>query len=397
MIPNLLSFVGQLFLGARLRVPHATAIHTTMPEQFSPLRLFATLLLLIFGTEVMAMFALDYLFPNGTLAFWEEAIIDAAILTAMTSAFVWRLFMRPLRFALMSEAAQARVVTESAVEGIITIDADGIIESVNRAAEHMFAYQAKEVVGQNVEILMPEPHTSAHDGYLARHIRTGEGRVIGRPQELGARRRDGSEFPVELNVTEIRLGGRRRFTAIIRDITDRRQADERVQYLAHYDKLTELPNRVLFHDRLGQALNLARRERHELALLYIDLDKFKAVNDSLGHHAGDELLKGVAGRIRRWLRESDTVARIGGDEFAVILPAIATREDVSTVARKLIDALSAPFHLSGQNRETCIGSSIGIAIFPADAQEMDALVKAADAAMYSAKPQGNSFRFSPGR
>lgn len=366
-----------------------------MPEQFSPLRLFATLLALIFCIEGMMMLALDNLLPKDTPV-WVGAIIDAAVLTVLTSLVTWNLFMRPLMFSLGSEAARARVVTESAVEGIITIDEDGIIESVNRAAERMFAYQAGELVGHNVRMLMPAPHRDAHDSYLARYIRTGEGRVIGRPQELSALRRDGSEFPIEINVTETRLGGGRRFTAILRDITARKETEAHIQRLADYDGLTELPNRMLFHDRLRQAASLARRDRHELALLYIDLDKFKAVNDTLGHAAGDELLKGVAGRIRRQMRESDTVARIGGDEFAVILPTIATREDASTVARKLIDALAAPFHLSGQKREVCIGSSIGIAIFPAHAQEMDTLVKAADAAMYSAKQAGNSFRFAPG-
>jgi diguanylate cyclase (GGDEF)-like protein len=130
-----------------------------------------------------------------------------------------------------------------------------------------------------------------------------------------------------------------------------------------------------------------------LALLYIDLDKFKAVNDTLGHNAGDELLKCVADRIRHALRESDTLARMGGDEFAVILPAITSREDVATVAAKIIGALSMSFILSGHAQEVTIGASMGIAIYPADAQDIDALIKAADAAMYNAKQVGNSFRF----
>ena len=363
-----------------------------MPEQFSPLRLFVTLLALIFCIEGIMMFALDVLLPKDA-PIWIGATIDAATLTVFMSLATWRLFMQPLRFSLSSEAARARVVTEFAVEGIITIDEQGIIESVNLAAERLFAYQAKELVGQNVKILMPEAHRDAHDGYLARYIRTGEGRVIGRPQELSALRRDGSEFPIELNLTEMRLGGRRRFTGIIRDITDRKQTETRIQRLAHYDSLTELPNRMLFYDRLGQAINLARRERQTLALFYLDLDKFKAVNDTLGHSAGDELLKGVAGRIQRQLRESDTVARIGGDEFIVILPKIENREDVATVAQKLIDALSAPFLLGPRKAEARIGASIGIAIFPADGQDVEALMQAADAAMYNAKVVRNAFRF----
>jgi diguanylate cyclase (GGDEF)-like protein/PAS domain S-box-containing protein len=363
-----------------------------MPEQFSPLRLFVTLLVLIFGTELVMMFALDYVPPEAA-SFWVKALVDVGLLTVISSLFIWRLFMRPLRLAFMSEAARAQAVMDTAAEGIITIDERGIIESFNRAAEHMFGYTAGEAVGRNVKMLMPEPHASEHDGHLARYLRTGEAGVIGRPRELPALRKDGTGFPVELNLAEIHLGGERRFTGIIRDITERKQADERFERLAHHDSLTGLPNRTLFYDRLQQAIALARRERHELALLYLDLDRFKAVNDSFGHDAGDELLQGVAERIRCQARESDTVARVGGDEFTVILPRITSREDVATVAGKIIDALSTRFDLSGRQQQADIGASIGIAIYPADAQDIDVLVKAADAAMYHAKQVGNSFRF----
>ena len=363
-----------------------------MPERFSPVRLFVTLLALIFCIEMAMMLALHYLFANGT-SVWAEAIADATVLTAVTSVFVWRLFMRPLRFALMSETAQAKAVMDAAAEGIITVDERGRIESFNHAAQRMFGYEAAEALGKNVKMLMPEPHASNHDGYIARYLRTGEARILGRPRELTALRRDASGFPIELNLTEIRLGGTRRFTAIIRDITERKQAQERIERLANYDSLTGVPTRALFFDRLHQAVNLARRGRSGLALLYIDLDKFKAVNDTLGHDVGDELLKSVAGRIRRRIRESDTVARLGGDEFTVILPKIPGREDAAVVAGKIIDALSAPFFLGGQKHEVRVGASIGIAVFPADTGDADALVKAADVAMYKAKQAGNSFRF----
>jgi len=361
-----------------------------MPEQFSPVRLFVTLLVLIFCIEGAMMFALDDLLPIGTPV-WVGASIDAGLLTAITSLFVWWLFMRPLRFALLSETAQAKVVMDTAVEGIVTVSERGVIESFNRAAERMFAYQAEEVIGKNVNIMMPEPHAGEHDNYLARYIRTGEARVIGRAQEFSALRKGGAEFPIELNVAEIRHGGTRHFTAIIRDVTERRQAEARIYRLAHYDSLTLLPNRSLFYDLLGQAISLARRDSRELALLYLDLDKFKPVNDALGHDAGDELLKTVADRLRLQVRESDTVARVGGDEFTLLLPVIADRKDAATVAEKIIAALSASFLLGKQ--EVRIGTSIGIAIYPADAGQTDALVKAADAAMYKAKQVRNSFRF----
>ncbi len=171
------------------------------------------------------MFALDHIMPKGT-SVWVEAAIDASMLTALTSVFVWRLFMRPLRSALTSEVAQANAITVSASEGINAIDEHGVIRSVNPAAERMFAYETMELVGKNMKILMPEPHAGQHDGYLARYIRTGEARVIGRLRQLSALRKDGTELPIEINVTEIRLGGARHFIGIIRDITERKVAEQ---------------------------------------------------------------------------------------------------------------------------------------------------------------------------
>jgi diguanylate cyclase (GGDEF)-like protein len=181
--------------------------------------------------------------------------------------------------------------------------------------------------------------------------------------------------------------------------THRASADKKLSTVpvfrqgAHHDSLTGLPNRLLFNDRLNQAISLAKRDSRQFALLYLDLDKFKPVNDTLGHTAGDELLKGVGARIRHQVRESDTVARVGGDEFTVILPDIARHEEAETVAKKIIAALAAPFQLGSQKQSVDIGTSIGIAVYPADAQDTDALIKAADAAMYSAKQMGSSFRF----
>jgi diguanylate cyclase (GGDEF)-like protein/PAS domain S-box-containing protein len=177
------------------------------------------------------------------------------------------------------------------------------------------------------------------------------------------------------------------------DITEYKLAEERIQRMAHHDSLTGLPNRLLFNDRLEQAISLAKRGSRQFTLLYLDLDRFKPVNDTLGHTAGDELLQAVAARIRQQVRESDTVARVGGDEFTVILPDIARREEAETVAKKIIAALAAPFQLGSQKQSVEIGTSIGIAIYPTDARDTDALLNAADAAMYGAKQIGSNFRF----
>jgi diguanylate cyclase (GGDEF)-like protein/PAS domain S-box-containing protein len=184
--------------------------------------------------------------------------------------------------------------------------------------------------------------------------------------------------------------------AMSTDITEHKLTEERIQRVAHHDDLTGLPNRLLFNDRLQQTLSLAKRDLRQFALLYLDLDHFKPVNDSMGHSAGDELLQGVAARIRSQVRESDTVARVGGDEFTVILPEIARPEEAAVVAEKIIGALAVPFRLGPQGKCTTIGISIGIAVYPGDGQDADALVTVADSAMYIAKQAGSSFRFRGG-
>lgn len=173
--------------------------------------------------------------------------------------------------------------------------------------------------------------------------------------------------------------------SVTSDITEHKLSEERIQHLAHHDNLTDLPNRILFNDRLNQAIHLAKRDSREFALLYIDLDRFKTVNDSLGHAAGDELLKSVAKRIRDEVRESDTVARVGGDEFTVILSDIAKRDDAQTVAEKIASAIAAPFQIGSNGASVGVGASIGIAVYPSEGQDANELVKAADSAMYGAK------------
>ena len=180
--------------------------------------------------------------------------------------------------------------------------------------------------------------------------------------------------------------------AVTTDITEHKLTEERIQRVAHHDSLTGMPNRLLFNDRLQQAILLAKRDARQFALLYMDLDKFKQVNDTLGHAVGDELLQAVGARIRRQLRESDTVARVGGDEFTVILPDIAKGEEAEGVAGKIIAEVIKPFRLGPQGQSIEIGISIGIAVHPADGGDADTLVKAADGAMYLAKQAGNSYR-----
>ena len=178
----------------------------------------------------------------------------------------------------------------------------------------------------------------------------------------------------------------------IRYAIERKRAEERLTFLAQYDQLTGLVNRTLFRDRLVQAMARSKRLQQPLGLMLLDLDRFKAVNDTLGHAVGDQLLKAVGGRLQECVREVDTVARMGGDEFTIILEGLSCEQDIAVVARRITASLAKPFHL--QEHQPSIGVSIGITVYPSDDHEIDDLLKHADAAMYRAKQQGgNSFQF----
>jgi len=196
-------------------------------------------------------------------------------------------------------------------------------------------------------------------------------------------RADSVNFPQEISLTEIANDG---IVCVVRDITERTYAEEQIKHLAYHDALTNLPNRLLFKDRLSVALSHAHREGASLAVLFLDLDRFKVINDSLGHNIGDQLLQAVAARIQACVRDSDTVARLGGDEFTILLPRLLRSQDVAPVANKIIEAVRYPFHIEG--REFFITTSIGISVYPEDGSDAETLIKNADTAMYQAKELG---------
>jgi diguanylate cyclase (GGDEF)-like protein/PAS domain S-box-containing protein len=223
--------------------------------------------------------------------------------------------------------------------------------------------------------------------------------AAGQPQQFDwhARRMDGGLFWVEV---AMRLAcfsdGQNRLLVVVRDITERKNALERLEFLAHHDPLTELPNRLLLHDRVDQAIALAEREGRRVAVMFLDLDQFKAVNDSLGHAAGDRLLKDVAWRLRQCVRESDTIARLGGDEFVIVLNNVRDTDGVVEVAEKIHKSVAPPITIDGQEITSTL--SMGIALFPEDGRDFDTLMKKADAAMYHAKESGRStYRFFAAR
>ncbi|MHB8707387.1 MAG: diguanylate cyclase domain-containing protein, partial [Desulfuromonadales bacterium] len=203
---------------------------------------------------------------------------------------------------------------------------------------------------------------------------------------------DGNELEVESSSAPVYYGGAWSVQTILRDITQRKEQQELVWRQANYDTLTQIPNRMLFNDRLRQAVELSLREQKPCGVMYIDLDGFKAINDNLGHDAGDMLLREVAERLTGIIRKSDTVARLGGDEFAVIISNLVEPTNVGVIARHILSELARPFQLAGAPRK--ISGSIGIAMFPSDADDIQALIKCADSAMYRAKQGGkNTFCF----
>ena len=236
------------------------------------------------------------------------------------------------------------------------------------------------------------PYLSPDDAGWAAHRAVLDAHLPFRNFESSRLGADGTERHVSLSGDPVfdPAGEFKGYRGVGAEITARKRAEERSRHLAHHDSLTGLPNRLLFHDRLAQEIALAKRGSRPFALLFLDLDRFKLVNDAHGHTAGDELLKAVAARIRQQVRESDTVARVGGDEFTVILPNTGRRDQAEVIARKIVSALTTPFPLPGRIESVEIGTSVGIAIYPDDAADADELVKAADRAMYLAKQAGTN-------
>ena len=276
---------------------------------------------------------------------------------------------------------------EHAGDAIEITDAQSRFEYVNAAFERISGYRRLEAIGQTpLSLLMSdrteEPHYRAVQSALA------SGKVW--HGTLTGRRKDGSLYQQEATISPVRNSGDEitHYVAVKRDITERLQSQARIWHLAHHDALTDLPNRVLFQDRLQQAVAHARRTGLLVAILFIDLDNFKDVNDALGHEFGDLLLKAVTGRLRGCTRESDTVARLGGDEFAVIQTDLDRSEAAATLAEKILERLSTPFSLEDQ--EIHISASIGVTLCPLDQDDPHQLVKNADMAMYRAKNTGRA-------
>jgi diguanylate cyclase (GGDEF)-like protein/PAS domain S-box-containing protein len=275
-------------------------------------------------------------------------------------------------------AADRASVFDHSPTGICTIATDGRVVEANVALERMLGFDAGELAGVPYADLLS---TSA-DGIELERASSGRAAF-----EIRHRRKDGQVFWGSLTVAPVEGPGQavEHYVAMLEDIELRKQQEEELKHRAAHDPLTGLANRRLLHDRITQAIRASGRKRSPFAVLMMDLDRFKSINDELGHEAGDELLRTVSQRLAASLRETDTLARLGGDEFAVLLPG-AVEAEAAAAASKLVEAVMEPYRLAGRTRR--VGISIGIAVFPRDGRDFDALLHRADLAMYAAKRLG---------
>lgn len=285
--------------------------------------------------------------------------------------------------ALRHSEERMRLFSQVTREGVL-VHRNFVITDVNDAALRISGFAREEILGRRTLDFMPAVW---HDKVRAILASDSD-----QAYEVSFIHRDGHEVPVECAARTVPFEGETLRLVIMRDITEQRRAQARIEFLALHDPLTQLPNRAHLVQRLGEVLSIAKRHGRAMAVLFIDLDNFKTVNDSLGHHAGDVLLREVAQRITSTVRDSDVVSRLGGDEFVVVLSEIASSQDAALVAQKLLEAVNAP--VSVGETQLNVSPSIGISLFPRDGETTDELIRHADSAMYHAKDSGRgNFKF----
>lgn len=372
-----------------------------------------------YGLMITLSFA-GVLFSLG-IAFFVSARINGEMAKRLASE-------NSLRHSELRE----RTIRENIIDGVLTLDENGTILSCNRACQTIFGCDADTMLGKSAHMLLPSSFSTQQHLNLKRHLMLREKRMLGTGHEVVGRRKDNSEFPAELDVSKVALDGETTYIVVVRDITEKKAAELRLQqfnheleqqvaqrteelaatnealrseiderirtqqeltHLASHDSLTELPNRAFFTEQLSNTLFHAERRNNLLGLLFMDLDGFKLVNDTHGHEVGDQLLIEVSRRMRQVVRREDVVARMGGDEFTVILNELTELGDAERIAEKLIHAVNQPIDCSGISCH--VGISIGIAYYPYNGNSPDALLRHADDAMYEAKGAGkNCYRSS---
>ena len=291
---------------------------------------------------------------------------------------------RPLA-QLAGQHLREKVTLDAAPDGVLWVDQSGCILMANPAMETLSGYAPNELVGQNVSIFLPEHLRARHAQSMLAKFRAPQPRAMG-VMDLNLLRRDGQLLPVDIALGHWESAGAQHAIAYVRDLTERRQFEATLKHQATHDELTGLPNRWLFNLQLQQALARAARAKLHVAVMFIDLDYFKTVNDSFGHHVGDALLVQVSKRLRGVLREQDVLARQGGDEFAILLADLVAPDDAIRVVNELLASLQGVYLL--QDNSVYSGASLGLAFYPDDAKDRETLLRYADMAMYQAKGNG---------
>jgi len=296
----------------------------------------------------------------------------------------------------------AEALLEAVPDSVVIVDHDGRITIVNARTEEVFGYSREELLGQPIEQLIPKRLQAVHVAHRTQYQKDPHSRSMGTGLDLIARRKDGSEFNVDVSLSSLETPDGRLIISTIRDVTKEKLAEAQIYNLAFYDALTQLPNRRLLYDRLSQMMASSKRTGRYGALMFLDLDNFKPVNDKHGHGAGDLLLIEVANRLNQCVREVDTVARFGGDEFVVMLDELSVDKSESAlqariVAEKVCANLSDPYLLTIKREaeadttiEHCCTVSIGVVVFISDDGSKDEILKWADIAMYKAKESGGN-------
>jgi diguanylate cyclase (GGDEF)-like protein/PAS domain S-box-containing protein len=296
--------------------------------------------------------------------------------------------------ALRASGEQIRSIIDNVADGIVTLDQDGRLQSVNPLVETVFGYGPGELIGQSVAVLIAEPNRTDFLAHLQSYLRPDKKQVRSGSHETVGQRKDGTTFPLEFIGSQIQTGQQRVFIGTLRDITERKTERDMLEHRLLYDALTSLPNRALFMERLREEIRHTQAHGRRWGLAIMDLDRFKEVNESLGHEQGDRLLVAVAGRVAGALTSSSRIARMGGDEFAIWSSVMSDPEAASRRATQILDALDEPFTIG--DRKIDVRASMGVAIFPEHGHDLDTLMRHADIAMYLAKRRQAGFTiYSP--
>lgn len=355
------------------------------------------------GTKVLKIVQADA--PDTPVVLVADTADEAAAIATMhAGACDWVTVGQPARLVpiverelrrgashrgLQARAIQFHGILDLAPDVILTVDADWQIVQFNRRATEVFGYAEDEILGCSVNTLVPERFIGVHYYHMKRFADHGRAQMsMGERRELLARRKDGTEFPADIRISRIDVNGSPWYTAVLRDISNQKIMEEKLVHQANHDELTGLPNRRLLSSHLEQAIKAAQRRGGHCAVLFLDLDRFKRINDTLGHAAGDSLLRQVAKRISNRLRSMDVIARLGGDEFAVLITEIDHPTDLTKIGQEILDQFAEPFVLA--EKPLHVRTSIGIAAFPDDGENSKVLLRSADVALYRAKELGGA-------